>query len=312
MRGQLNLIIVLACLVSGLILGSVTSAVAAPQGDIWHLIVERTSPGSPAAIRSEYWLDETRKLGVSVEDDLRRASGPNWLLSVPSDAARPVLRYAFERTIAPTGVLHQLWYFRYALDGGLAQITGRFSESITVRDIRGRTAELDTKDLMPIWTEIEGVRTNYKYPVRERLPVANFPAALLLAPTGRDSVSTTETDWAGVRARSRFTPAFAGPEVLGRTLRVAIHVSDPAGRSPERVTLLYGDDIQIVTSRLARIPAFARPGATSIDTPLGPGRLFDDGGRAQITIVRGMEAIELFAPDQVTALELSRKLEPNR
>lgn len=301
----------LPLVLAGALLASTAASLAREPRDVLHVVVT-TDAASEGMFVSEMWLDEARMLGLALDmhagETARSASGPNWLLDIPAGSDRPALRYVYDQGIAPTGVLQRLWYFRMELQAGRASVLEERPLTRLVRDESGNTAELLREDDLPVWQRVEGRTTSYEYLLRERLPTSAFPVEFFADEPGRPTVTTFETDWPGVLRRATFHPRSAGPEVVGRELRTVLYRHDPEGRTTEQVHLLYGNDVQVVTSKLRTPPTSARPDGEKVTTSIGEGLLYRDQDRAYLMVLDGLTVTTVFGPDSAVVLSVASRL----
>jgi hypothetical protein len=296
---------------AGLLIGGTAASFARESVEVLHLIVV-SNAGSGGRLVSEMWIDEGRMLGLALDTNngmtSRSSSGPDWLLDVPADPARPALKYIYENRPASTGVLHRVGYFRMALRSGQATVTREAGSSRLVADGSGNVAELRRQDDLPLWQVVNGTRVSFEYVLQEKLPAHAYPLAFFQDDGGRPTVLTVETDWPGVLRRASIVPAFPGSNVAGRELRAALYRRDPAGRTFEQVHLLYGEDVQVVTSQLARPSASVRSGGEPFVTALGDGHVFQDGIRPYAMVVRDQRVISVFGPTRDIVLQVAEAL----
>jgi hypothetical protein len=304
-------IVLLPLALAGLLIGGAVASFARESSEVLHLVVV-SNAGSGGRLASEMWIDEGRMLGLALDTSngmtSRSASGPDWLLDVPADPARPALKYVYENGPASTGVPHRVWYFRMALRAGQATVVNEYGGSRLVTDASGNMAELRRQDDLPLWQVVNGTRVSFEYVLQEKLAAHAYPLAFFQDDGGRPTVLTVETDWPGVLRRASIVPAFPGSNVAGRELRAALYRRDSAGRTLEQINLLYGEDVQVVTSQLAASSASVRSGGQAVVTPLGDGQVFQDGDRSYFMVLRGQRAISVFGPTRDVVLRVAEAL----
>lgn len=300
MRTTLNVLVIAALAALGTFAGATGHAIGSlVSGEVTHLVFEAKYSDSPASIRIEQWLDESRSLArevqSSAEGPVVNATGLDWWLHIP--AIGPSQLYETYRPGSPAtrSIVWRLFYLRDALQATQARVSF-LSETESLIQQGRRTALYDRASGLPRWEDFGEVRVDYTYLVSEKVPARDYQTSFFRA--GAENVTTlTRNVPLGERTNTRFPLAMTSLTVAGRAWTSTVTADVPSERVQQQVISQFGSDLVIEEALLTEAPAEVRPGGTPVETSVGPGRLFEESVGWHLMVLRGRHAVNVHGRD---------------